>query len=147
MGADLANGMEAMWPDKSHLNGYLLDHKPIKVLPQRTCGTRSCWAVPRGHVGPAATGLSPEAMWDPRLLGCPQSTCGTHGCWAVPGGPVGPAAAGLSPEDLWDLWLLGCPRRACGTRGCWAACPPTPRHHEEAEIRARPKNQQDIQNA
>uniref|UniRef100_A0A3Q7NI65 Histo-blood group ABO system transferase 2-like n=1 Tax=Callorhinus ursinus TaxID=34884 RepID=A0A3Q7NI65_CALUR len=37
-----ANGIEAMWPVKSHLNRYLLDHRPTKVL-------------------------SPEDLWDPRL--------------------------------------------------------------------------------
>nr|XP_012423110.1 PREDICTED: histo-blood group ABO system transferase-like [Odobenus rosmarus divergens] len=41
-----ANGIEAVWPDKSHLNRYLLDHRPTKVL-------------------------SPEDLWDPRLLGWP----------------------------------------------------------------------------
>ena len=86
----------------------------------------TCWTTsplrccPRGPVGPAAAGLSPEAMWDLRLLGCPQRPCGTLGFWAVPRVPVGPTAAGLSPEDLWDPRLLGCPPRTCGTCGCWA---------------------------
>ena len=42
-----ANGIEAMWYDKSHLNRYLLDHKPTKVL-------------------------SLEDLRDPHLLGWPQ---------------------------------------------------------------------------
>ncbi|XP_035582981.1 histo-blood group ABO system transferase-like [Zalophus californianus] len=41
-----ASGIEASWPDESHLNRYLLDHRPTKVL-------------------------SPEDLWDPRLLGWP----------------------------------------------------------------------------
>lgn len=43
---DLASGIEAVWRSESHLNRYLLDHKPIKVLPGRTCGTHGCWAGP-----------------------------------------------------------------------------------------------------
>nr|XP_019584489.1 PREDICTED: histo-blood group ABO system transferase isoform X1 [Rhinolophus sinicus] len=46
MMADWANGIEAVWHDESHLNRYLLDHKPTKVL-------------------------SPEYMWDEQLLGWP----------------------------------------------------------------------------
>lgn len=46
MMADLANGIEAVWHDESHLNRYLLDHKPTKVL-------------------------SPEYLWDEQLLGRP----------------------------------------------------------------------------
>uniref|UniRef100_A0A3Q7PZY4 Histo-blood group ABO system transferase 2-like n=2 Tax=Callorhinus ursinus TaxID=34884 RepID=A0A3Q7PZY4_CALUR len=41
-----ANGIEAMWPDKSHLNRYLLGHRSNNVL-------------------------STEDLWDPRLLGWP----------------------------------------------------------------------------
>lgn len=46
MMADRANGIEAVWHDESHLNRYLLDHKPTKVL-------------------------SPEYLWDEQLLGWP----------------------------------------------------------------------------
>nr|XP_020145195.1 histo-blood group ABO system transferase-like [Microcebus murinus] len=45
--ADRANGIEAVWQDESHLNKYLLYHKPTKVL-------------------------SPEYMWDQQLLGWPS---------------------------------------------------------------------------
>uniref|UniRef100_A0A3Q7PUK9 Histo-blood group ABO system transferase 2-like n=1 Tax=Callorhinus ursinus TaxID=34884 RepID=A0A3Q7PUK9_CALUR len=41
-----ASGIEAMWPVKSHLNRYLLGHRPTKVL-------------------------SPAELWDPWLLGWP----------------------------------------------------------------------------
>lgn len=47
MVADQANGIEAVWHDESHLNKYLLYHKPTKVL-------------------------SPEYMWDQQLLGWPS---------------------------------------------------------------------------
>ncbi|XP_016052068.1 PREDICTED: histo-blood group ABO system transferase isoform X5 [Miniopterus natalensis] len=46
MMADRANAIEAVWHDESHLNRYLLDHKPTKVL-------------------------SPEYLWDEQLLGWP----------------------------------------------------------------------------
>ncbi|XP_069333190.1 histo-blood group ABO system transferase isoform X2 [Eulemur rufifrons] len=46
MMADRAQGIEAVWHDESHLNKYLLYHKPTKVL-------------------------SPEYMWDQQLLGWP----------------------------------------------------------------------------
>ncbi|XP_040488068.1 histo-blood group ABO system transferase isoform X5 [Ursus maritimus] len=47
MAIDQANGIEAVWHDESHLNRYLLDHKPTKVL-------------------------SPEYLWDQQLLGWPR---------------------------------------------------------------------------
>ncbi|XP_045419754.1 histo-blood group ABO system transferase [Lemur catta] len=47
MMADRAQGIEAVWHDESHLNKYLLYHKPTKVL-------------------------SPEYMWDQQLLGWPS---------------------------------------------------------------------------
>uniref|UniRef100_A0ABI7VTC8 ABO, alpha 1-3-N-acetylgalactosaminyltransferase and alpha 1-3-galactosyltransferase n=1 Tax=Felis catus TaxID=9685 RepID=A0ABI7VTC8_FELCA len=46
MAVDRAHGIEAVWHDESHLNRYLLDHKPTKVL-------------------------SPEYLWDEQLLGWP----------------------------------------------------------------------------
>ncbi|XP_078292386.1 histo-blood group ABO system transferase-like isoform X1 [Panthera onca] len=46
MVVDRAHGIEAVWHDESHLNRYLLDHKPTKVL-------------------------SPEYLWDEQLLGWP----------------------------------------------------------------------------
>lgn len=46
MEEDRARGVEAVWHDESHLNRYLLDHKPTKVL-------------------------SPEYLWDEQLLGRP----------------------------------------------------------------------------
>lgn len=48
MVVDQANGLEAVWHDESHLNRYLLDHKPTKVL-------------------------SPEYLWDRQKLGWPPS--------------------------------------------------------------------------
>ncbi|VCW84278.1 unnamed protein product [Gulo gulo] len=48
MGVDLADGIGVLWCDKSHLNRYLLDHKPS--YPRRTCGTRSSRAaLPAPH--------------------------------------------------------------------------------------------------
>lgn len=47
MAIDQANGIEAVGHDESHLNRYLLDHKPTKVL-------------------------SPEDLWDQQLLGWPR---------------------------------------------------------------------------
>ncbi|XP_012663652.1 histo-blood group ABO system transferase-like [Otolemur garnettii] len=46
MTADRAKGVEAVWHDESHLNWYLLHHKPTRVL-------------------------SPEYLWDEQLLGWP----------------------------------------------------------------------------
>ncbi|XP_027953144.1 histo-blood group ABO system transferase-like [Eumetopias jubatus] len=53
MGVNWANGIEAVWPDKSHLNRYLLGHRATKVL-------------------------SPEDLWDPRLLGWPPHHSLSH---------------------------------------------------------------------
>lgn len=47
MVTDQANGIEAVWHDESHVNKYLLYHKPTKVL-------------------------SPEYVWDQQLLGWPS---------------------------------------------------------------------------
>ena len=47
MGVNLTSGMEAMWHDKSHLSGYLLNHKLTKML-------------------------SPEDLWDLQWLSWPQ---------------------------------------------------------------------------
>ncbi|XP_004395038.1 PREDICTED: histo-blood group ABO system transferase-like [Odobenus rosmarus divergens] len=52
MGVDLANGIEAVWHDESHLNRHLLDHKPLKVLSPEDLWTCRCWVVPRGPVHP-----------------------------------------------------------------------------------------------
>ncbi|VCW66560.1 unnamed protein product [Gulo gulo] len=44
---NMANGIEVVWHDKSHVNRYLLNHKPIEVL------------------------STEDDLWDPLLLGCP----------------------------------------------------------------------------
>ncbi|VCW84458.1 unnamed protein product [Gulo gulo] len=50
MRVNLANGIEVVWYDESHLNRYLLEHKPTKVLSLE------------------------DDLWDPWLLGCPPQS-------------------------------------------------------------------------
>ncbi|KAF3813811.1 hypothetical protein GH733_017843 [Mirounga leonina] len=118
MGVDLANGMEGMWHDESHLNRYLLDHKPTKVLspedlwdlqllgwPWRTCGTLSCWAVPQRTYGTRICWAAPKLRFGlcPTITRTPR----THEELAPEDlGPAGPEAAGLAPIIPWVMKKL-----------------------------------------
>ncbi|KAF3813183.1 hypothetical protein GH733_018875 [Mirounga leonina] len=77
------NGIETMWYDKSHLNRYLLDHKPTKVL-------------------------SLEDLRDPQLLGWPWRTWVQLLGWPR---VMKKLRFGPCPESPGHLELMrGCPR-------------------------------------